>query len=106
MITFANPRKCKMASGSNCLQLTEAGTWESFPLFAEKYVRQIGASVLAKIETPDMHLWEIEYSGATLNLVYEDFPNGVSIEPKDNRGQSAIDTLYSLAMEQKSQNGL
>ncbi|MPS59565.1 MAG: DUF3630 family protein [Pseudomonas sp.] len=76
------------------------------PWLPKKYVRQIGASVLAKIETPDMHLWEIEYSGATLNLVYEDFPNGVSIEPKDNRGQSAIDTLYSLAMEQKSQNGL
>lgn len=100
LITFANPRKQKMASGFESLELTEAGTWESFPSFAEKYIQQIGASVVRKFESLDMLLWEIVYDGAVLNFVYDDFPNGVSIEPKDKSGQDAIDKLYKIAKEQ------
>ena len=53
-----------------------------------------------------MHLWEIEYEGATLNFVYDDFPNGVSIEPKDKRGQPAIEKLFKLVLQQSEPNGL
>ena len=59
-----------------------------------------------QIEAPDMHLWEIEYEGATLNFVYDDFPNGVSIEPKDKRGQPAIEKLFKLVLQQSEPNGL
>ena len=68
MITFINPKKQKMASGNESLELTEAGTWESFPKFAEKYVKQIGAKIIKKTEGPDIHIWEIEYDGVILNF--------------------------------------
>jgi hypothetical protein len=106
MITFANPKKQTMASGSECIELTEEGNWETFPPFAKKYAEQIGARIVNKIEVPDMHLWEIEYEGIILNFVYEDFPNGVSIEPKDNGGQQAIEKLFKLVSEQSDPNGL
>jgi hypothetical protein len=57
MIRFANPKMQRMASGRESLELTEAGTWESFPSFAEKYAAQIGAKIIKKIEGPDVHLW-------------------------------------------------
>ncbi|MBN7799196.1 DUF3630 family protein [Parahaliea mediterranea] len=105
-IVFANPKKQKMAAGWESLELTEAGTWESFPPFAHRYAEQIGAKVLRKITGPDMHIWEIEYEGEILNFVYDDFPNGVSIEPKAESGQLAIDKLYRLVLEQSDPNGL
>jgi len=106
MIRFSNPKKRKMAAGHESLELTEEGTWESFPPFAEKYVKQIGARVKRRIQAPDMHLWEIEYAGTTLNFVYDDFPNGISIEPMNEEGQAAIETLYRQTLEQSDPNGL
>ena len=106
MITFGNPKKQKMASGFEWIELTAAGNWETFPQFAKKYSEQIGATVIKQIEALDMHLWEIEYEGATLNFVYDDFPNGVSIEPKDKRGQPAIEKLFKLVLQQSEPNGL
>jgi len=67
MITFANPKKITMSSGNESIELTEAGTWESFPPFAEKFANQIGAKIIKRITAPDMHLWEIEYHGIILN---------------------------------------
>lgn len=95
-----------MASGNFTLELTEAGTWESFPAFATKFAKQIGAEITKKIDGPDIRIWEIRYEGVILNFVYDDFPNGVSIESKDKTGQPAIDKLYKLVAEQSAPNGL
>ena len=32
-----------MHSGNMCIELTEAGTWESFEAFAQNWIAQIGA---------------------------------------------------------------
>ena len=106
MITFANPKKLKMAIGSEYIELTEVGFWETFPEFAEKYVAQIGAKTVKRISTPDMHIWQIEYEGSILNFVYDDFPTGISIEPKSNKGQAAIEKLWALVVEQSQPGGL
>lgn len=95
-----------MASGNFSLELTEAGTWESFPAFAKKFVAQIGAKIIKKIDGQDIRIWEIEYEGVVLSFVYDDFPNGVSIEPKGKDGQPAIDKLFRLVSEQSDPNGL
>ena len=95
-----------MASGNESLELTEAGTWESFPNFAKKLVKQIGASIIKKLNGPDIRIWEIEYKGHILNLVYDDFPNGVSIEPKKSSDQSIIDELYQIFKNQSDEVGL
>lgn len=106
MIRFANPKKEKLASGGEALVLTESGTWESFPGFAENYARQIGAKVLSKSETADMHLWELQYDGYIQTLLYDDFPNGVSLEPKGPAAQAAIEALYEIALLQRDPDGL
>jgi len=106
MIKFKNPHKTRMASGDECLLLTDAGTWESFPAFAEEFISQLGASVLRKIDLPDIHLWEIEYEGAPLRLVYDDFPNGVSVEPIDSGGRNAIEDLFQMLKRQSDETGL
>ncbi len=95
-----------MASGNESLKLTSDGTWESFPAFAENFVKQIGASIIKKIDGPDIQIWEIRYEGALLNLVYDDYPNGVSIEPKDTDGQNAVDALFQLVKSQGNESGL
>ena len=106
MIRFSNPTKQKMASGNKSLEQTEEGNWETFPPFAEKYVQQIGAKILNRIETPVMHLLEIEYEGAALYLVNDDFPNGVSVEPQNQEGNAAIEKLYQQALQERSADGL
>lgn len=91
-----------MASGNQSLELTEEGNWESFPQFAEEFTKQIGAKILQKIESVNIRIWEIEYEGVILNLVYDDFPNGITIEPKDMDGQAAIYKLSELVKIQSS----
>lgn len=95
-----------MASGDYCIKLTEKGNWETFPPFAEKYAQQIGAKVVNRMEAPDIHIWEIEYEGVILNFVYDDYPNGVSIEPKNTGAETAIEKLFKLVSEQSEPNGL
>ena len=95
-----------MASGNYCIELTDAGTWGSFPRFAKKFVKQIEASVAKKIDGPDVRIWEIVCNGAVLNLVYDDFPNGISIEPKNKNDQQVIDELFVVIKEQSSANGI
>ncbi len=95
-----------MASGGESLELTEAGSWEEFPSFANEYLNQIGASVKKKTQTADMHIWEINYSGSVLRFVYDDFPNGISIEPKNKKGQEAVNRIYKIALDQREPNGL
>lgn len=106
MITFANPKKRKMAIGCESIELTEAGNWETFPDFAEKYAEQIGATIFNRISTPDMHIWEVEYAGHTLNFVYDDFPNGLSLEPKSKKGQAAIEKLWKIIEQESEPSGL
>ena len=106
MITFSNPKKEKMASGQNCIELTEEGTWESFPAFAEQLVKQINAKTVNKIVAPDCILWEIVYNDVKLKLVYDDFPNGVSIEPFNQSDNIIINELFEIFYSQKSVSGI
>lgn len=106
MITFANPKKHPMAIGCECIELTAASSWETFPEFAEKYAAQIGAKIVKRTSTPDIHIWQIEYDGVALNFVYDDFPNGICLEPKSIKGQVAIEKLWELVVKQSKPSGL
>ena len=69
-----------MHSGHLCLELTAVPRWHEFPLFAKELVSVIGASVVDKKELVDMHIWRLQFPTCNLNLVYQDFPNLVSLE--------------------------
>lgn len=90
-----------MASGNWSLELTDSGSWESFPKLAKEFCSQVGAKIIEKLDGPDVTIWDIEYHGSVLRLVYDDYPNGISVEPKDSNGQSAVDKLYELVFKQK-----
>ncbi len=106
LISFKNPIKQKMASGNYSLELTDAGSWESFPTFAKEFISQLGGKITNKFDGPDARVWEFTYQDQTLRLVYNDFPNGISIEPMNNKNQSIIDSLYDLLINQKDEKGL
>jgi hypothetical protein len=106
MISFSNPKLREMASGEKCIELTEAGNWEMFPSFAKKFASQINAEIIYKGSAVDMHIWEIQYADAILNLVYDDYPNGISIEPKTGHTKEAIIQLYELISKQSVPSGL
>ena len=106
VIRFADPRMLRTKSRMEWLLLTEAGSWESFPPFAEKFARQIGAKIIKREQAVHMRLWVIEVDGVTLHFVYDDFPNGVTIESVDDKGQAVIERLYQLVRKQSAPNGI
>ena len=93
-----------MANGQYCIELTEEGNWESFENFANHFIPQIGALLIEKIDGPDIRIFKIQYKNTFLNLVYDDYPNGVSIEPINNNPE-IINELFSLVKSQSSPNG-
>jgi len=106
MIHFRMPKLIKMHNGDLCIELTEAGTWESFPAFAEALASQLGARIIERIDGPDTRLWMLTHAGRDLRLVYQDFPNGVSLEPAANTPAEAIQTLFDRFMSEVSENGI
>ena len=106
MIRFKQPKLQTMKSGLTSLELTEEGTWESFPAFAEKLTKQIGAKIVEKIDGPDVRIWKISFEGTRLNLVYDDFPNGINIEPSDKNGENKVIELFGLFKSESNNTGL
>ena len=52
IIRFRAPKLERNRSGNLSLVLTEAGTWESFAEFAERWVRKIGGKVEDRVDGP------------------------------------------------------
>ena len=69
-----------MHSGHLCLELTEVIGWHQFPRFAEELMLMIGASIRDKAEGVDFYIWRLEFPTCQIRLVYEDFPNMISLE--------------------------
>lgn len=106
LIRFRNPKLERMHDGNLCVELTEAGTWESFEGFAEKWAEQIGAKIGERIDGPDVRLWHIVYERHQLRLVYSDYPNGVSVEATEAEANVAIEKLFSIVKSESVPNGV
>lgn len=106
MIRFRNPVLGKMQNGNPCIELTEDGTWESFAPFAEALAKQIGGAITRRIDGPDVRLWEMEYLGYPLRLVYDDFPNGISLEPRTDGSDHIVHRLFEKFSSEASPHGL
>jgi hypothetical protein len=105
-IRFRAPTLRKMANGQNCIELTEEGTWESFPRFAQALATQINAEIVERVDGPDVRLWIIRVADHDLSLVYDDFPNGVSLEPRDSSSSDLVEQLHASFLAEASGNGL
>ena len=96
----------KNHTGNLRIELTEAGTWESFPAFAKKYCKQINATILKKIDGPDVRIWDIEVEGTQISIAYDDYPNGVFLESSDENGNELIKKLFKQIDAEKSKKGV
>jgi hypothetical protein len=81
------------------------GNWETFPDFAEALVSQINAKIIKKSNDVTMHWWDIEYKNTVLYFIYEDYSNGVHIEPTDKNSNEIIMELFTVFGSEKSIDG-
>jgi hypothetical protein len=68
-----------MACGNLCLELTETLGWEDFPEFANELLALLDGTVLSKADGVETCLWEVRIQGCDFSLVYDDYPNMVSL---------------------------
>ena len=83
-----------MTSGHLCLKLTEQVSWEDFPDLAQTVASLVGGEIIQKSDCPDIRVWEINVSGYTLRIVFDDFPVMLTLESTDDRGDVALKLLY------------
>lgn len=106
IIRFREPKLERTRGGNLSILLTDAGTWESFETFAERWTQQIGAEIVDRVDGPDVRVWRIYYEERTVNLVYDDFPNGISVEAVDADSNAAIERLFSLVLSEAAVDGV
>lgn len=106
MIRFRHPKLLKMKSGLPYIELTEEGTWESFPAFAEKFAVQLRAEIGQRLDGPDVRRWTLTFSGQLVYLHYDDFPNGVFIKPTASGQTVIINELFARFAAEASADGI
>lgn len=84
-----------MASGNLFLVLSENIGWEEFPDYAEDFIGKVGGKIIEKLDAVDVRIYKIKLKFVTLRLVYEDYPQMVSLESMDDSGDSVIRELYA-----------
>jgi hypothetical protein len=88
----------KMASGQLCLNLTESVEWGQFQPYAEKLAAILGAGVSDEAKSVEMRIWHLQFPSCQIRLVYDDFPQMVSLESDCLSGD---DILKNLANQLK-----
>ena len=54
----------------------------------------MGGKRIRVAEAADIRLWEVEFEGQILRLVFDDFPAMVSLESGDALGDAILRSLY------------
>lgn len=84
-----------MANGWRCLLLTEAVGWEEFPAYAAAISRRVGGRLCEVVDGPDIRMRGLWVGFRRFWIVFDDFPLGVTIEPRSKRADRAIERLLS-----------
>ena len=84
-----------MASGHLCLNLSETVTWETFPGYAHDLLAALGGRRTRAVEAPDLRLWDVTIDGHPFQLVFDDFPQMVSLESRDAQGDAVLRALHA-----------
>ena len=80
----------RMASGNNALLLSERVSWEAFPEYAESILQLIGGVVVERVDGPVERIWNVEIDGALFWLAFDDWPAGVSLEPRNGAASALV----------------
>jgi len=89
-----------MASGDQGLLLTEKVSWEGFPKYAEAVVSFLGGRIIERsADSPAERVWTTTIQGQSFWIAYEDYPLGVSLDPKDSEASSLIPTIRQRLLD-------
>lgn len=88
------PKIEPMASGNLSLTLTEDASWESFPRFAEEFLRLVGGRRVKKVDTPVERIWVVLVKWRPFYLTYEDFPNRITLDSMNQSCNGVVRKLY------------
>ena len=91
-----------MASGHRCLHLSERIGWEDFPDYAHDLLTLIQGSKVSVLDGPDMRLWKIQTEATELRLVYDDYPQMVSLESDTDAGDRVLQLLMTRLIKVES----
>ena len=95
MIRFRSPVLEENKVGDKGIYLTEGGSWDTFPAFAEDLISQLGGEITYRSEVVTGHWWEFNLKGHKLRLIYDEFPiNGVWLEQQASGSNEFMVSLY------------
>lgn len=83
----------RQASGHLYLLLTECIGWEDFERYAKELLRRLDGRAYEKGAAADMHLWNVEIETLPFRLVYDDYPDGVTLESESQAGDMLLRKL-------------
>ena len=85
----------QLASGHLLLLLTERVGWEGFEDYSAELLHRLDGTLIKKVSGPDMHIWDVEIETTPLQLVFDDFPPGVTLESHSYPGDIFLKKLQS-----------
>ncbi len=83
------------ASGHLSLLLTERAGWDDFEAYAAELLHRLDGTLIKKVSGPDGHIWDVEIETTPLQLVFDDFPLGVTLESRSYPGDIFLRKLQS-----------
>ena len=86
----------QMASGHLNLDLSGKVSWNEFPKYASKLVKMCDGIVKNKSDAPDIRIWYIRINEVDLRLVFDDYPQMVSIESSSDAADEKIKLLNEM----------
>ena len=92
----------EMASGHASLVLTSSVSWEDFPDYALTFVRCVEGRSSNLLEAADVRIAPVYVEGEELRLVFEDYPQMISLESTTAAGDRILYRLFGVLKEQCS----
>lgn len=83
----------RQAGGRVSLLLTEQIGLEDFERYAAELLRRLDGKVAEKGYAAGMHIWNVEIEDVAFRLVYDDFPNRVTLESESQAGDILLSKL-------------
>jgi hypothetical protein len=94
-----------MASGNQALLLSNRVTWEAFPSYAPALAGLLGGKIVDKADSAAERVWTALIEGQRFFISYDDYPFGVSLEPRDGGAAMLIPTIRERLLRVRDQRG-
>lgn len=85
----------RQASGHLSLLLTERVSGEGFEDYAAELLHRLDGRLVKRVDGPDIHVWDVEVETTPLQLVFDDFPFGVTLESRSYPGDTFLKRLQA-----------